>query len=309
MRKWLAVPALAIAALAIAAYSASGGTSASHGGGTFRIGTSSRIDSLNPYVAFNQDAYNTFEYIYPFLIQYDKSNTKFVPDFATSWRTSKGGKRWTFTTRKGAKWSDGKPLTARDAAWTINTDIKYQGSGAANAAGLIAHIKKASAPNATTLVVDYTAAPGNVLGQFQQFAILPQHVWAKHTGHKGADLKNFANSAPVVGAGPFKLVKFQKDQIALFQRNGSFYGDKPKVDAFGLRMFSNDDALVSALKAHDIDAIEDVLERQLGPLGVPVLYKLPLGHGKHLASIPLGVRYTLDADRKTLTLEQSPFQS
>ena len=51
-------------------------------GGTFRLGTSSRIDSLNPYVAFNQDAYSTFEYIYPTLIQYDKANAKFVPDFA-----------------------------------------------------------------------------------------------------------------------------------------------------------------------------------------------------------------------------------
>jgi peptide/nickel transport system substrate-binding protein len=256
MRKWLVALALGLAAFAIA-YSASGGTSAAKSGGTFRIGTSSRIDSLNPYVAFNQDAYSAFEYIYPFLIQYDKQNKKFVPDFATSWAVSNGGKTWTFQTRKGAKWTDGKPLTARDAAWTINTDIKYQGSGAANAAGLIAHIKNATAPNANTLVVHYAQAPGNVLGQFQQFALLPQHVWAQHTGHKGADLKTFANSAPVVGAGPFKLTKFTKDQIALFQRNGSFYGEKPKVDAFGLRMFSNEDGLVSALKAHEIDAIED----------------------------------------------------
>jgi peptide/nickel transport system substrate-binding protein len=256
MRKWLAALALGLAAFAIA-YSASGGTSAAKSGGTFRIGTSSRIDSLNPYVAFNQDAYSAFEYIYPFLIQYDKQNKKFIPDFATSWAVSNGGKTWTFQTRKGAKWTDGKPLTARDAAWTINTDIKYQGSGAANAAGLIAHIKNATAPNANTLVVHYAQAPGNVLGQFQQFALLPQHVWAQHTGHKGADLKTFANNAPVVGAGPFKLTKFTKDQIALFQRNGSFYGEKPKVDAFGLRMFSNEDGLVSALKAHEIDAIED----------------------------------------------------
>ena len=43
-------------------------------------------------------------------------------------------------------------------------------------------------------------------------------------------------------------------------------------------------------------SIEDVLDKHLQPLGVPVLYKLPLGHGKHQASIPLGVRYTLDAD-------------
>jgi muramoyltetrapeptide carboxypeptidase len=51
-------------------------------------------------------------------------------------------------------------------------------------------------------------------------------------------------------------------------------------------------------------SIEDVLERHLAPLGVPVLYKLPLGHGKHLASIPLGVTATLDADGKELTIDQ-----
>ena len=54
-------------------------------------------------------------------------------------------------------------------------------------------------------------------------------------------------------------------------------------------------------------SLEDVLEEHLQPLGVPVLYRLPLGHGRHLASIPLGVRYTLDADRRRLTLEESPF--
>jgi muramoyltetrapeptide carboxypeptidase len=52
-------------------------------------------------------------------------------------------------------------------------------------------------------------------------------------------------------------------------------------------------------------SIEDVLEVHLEPLGVPVLYKLPLGHGKHLATIPLGVTATLDADARTLTIEQS----
>ncbi len=51
-----------------------------------------------------------------------------------------------------------------------------------------------------------------------------------------------------------------------------------------------------------------MLDQHLEPLGVPVLYKLPLGHGKHLASIPLGVRYTLDADARTLTVDESPFE-
>jgi muramoyltetrapeptide carboxypeptidase len=56
-------------------------------------------------------------------------------------------------------------------------------------------------------------------------------------------------------------------------------------------------------------SLEDVLEEHLEPLGVPVLYKLPLGHGKHLAALPLGVRCMLDADRRTLTVVEPVFAS
>jgi muramoyltetrapeptide carboxypeptidase len=51
-------------------------------------------------------------------------------------------------------------------------------------------------------------------------------------------------------------------------------------------------------------SIEDVLEECLGPLGVPVLYRLPLGHGKHLATLPLGVTATLDADERRLVIDE-----
>src|SRR5437764_6860988 len=120
--KWLAALLLGAAALSLAltatgcggSSGGSNGTTASSGktGGTFRMGTSSGIDSLNPYVAFNQDAYSTFQYIYPILVQYDATNKHFVPFFARSWKATDGGKTWTFHTVPNAKWSDGKPLTA-----------------------------------------------------------------------------------------------------------------------------------------------------------------------------------------------------
>src|SRR5690348_13506308 len=257
-RKWLAAVPLAIAAL-IFATTATGSGSSSKSGGTFRLGTASGIDSLNPYVAFNQDAYSAFEYIYPILVQYD-SHLHYAPFFATSWHASKGGKSFTFKTQPHAKWSDGKPLTAADAAWTINTDVKYRDGATANVAGLVSHITGAKAPNPTTLVVNYDARvnPSWVLGQFQQYAILPQHIWAQHIGKKGAGLKTFPNSAPVVGSGPFNLVRFKQNDIALFQRNNSYWGPKPKIDVFGLQQYSNDDAMITALKAHDLDAVESV---------------------------------------------------
>ncbi len=266
LRRCLTGATLAVIAVAVAISVSTASGASAKSGGTFRLGTSSRIDSLNPFVAFNQDAYSTFMYIYPALVQYDRTNLQFAPDFAKSWQVSKDGKTWTFKTVAGATWTDGQPLTAADAAWTINTAVKYKNTGAANDAGLIAHITSAVASSPTTLVVHYNAPVGNVLSQFEQFAILPEHIWSKYTGHKGADLKTFANPAPVVGAGPFKLVKFQKDQIALFQPDDTFYGPKPQISEFGLQMFSDDDALVAALKAHNIDAIEDVPATAIGTL-------------------------------------------
>src|SRR5690348_6124593 len=123
---------LAAAAAAVAlAVAACGGTSSGGGGGVvkeggvFRLGSNSTIDSLNPFVAFNADAYSTFEYIYPMLVQYNPK-LQFVADFARSWQHSPDGTIWTFHTQPNAKWSDGKPLTAADVAWTYSTIIKYQ---------------------------------------------------------------------------------------------------------------------------------------------------------------------------------------
>jgi muramoyltetrapeptide carboxypeptidase len=51
-------------------------------------------------------------------------------------------------------------------------------------------------------------------------------------------------------------------------------------------------------------SMEDVFEHHLEPLGVPVVHNLPLGHGDHLCTIPLGVTATVDADARTLTIEE-----
>ena len=51
-------------------------------------------------------------------------------------------------------------------------------------------------------------------------------------------------------------------------------------------------------------SMEDVFERHFERAGIPVLFNLPLGHGKHLATIPLGVGATVDADARTLTIDE-----
>jgi peptide/nickel transport system substrate-binding protein len=251
----LAAAAVAVALAATACGGSSGGGGAVKEGGVFRLGSSSSIDSLNPFVAFQADAYTTFEYIYPELVQYNPK-LQFVPDFARSWQQSPDGLTWTFHTQPNAKWSDGKPLTAADAAWTYSTILKYQNGPTANSAGYVAHMKSATAPNATTLVLTYKQPVANVLSQVQQAPILPEHIWAKYATGNGKAITRFSNPAPIVSGGPFILDKYTPKQIALFKRNPNFYGPKPHIDGLGLQFFSTTDAMITALKSHQLDGVE-----------------------------------------------------
>jgi muramoyltetrapeptide carboxypeptidase len=51
--------------------------------------------------------------------------------------------------------------------------------------------------------------------------------------------------------------------------------------------------------------LEGVLRDRLGALGVPVIAGLPFGHVKHNATIPMGVKATIDTDQQTLFIEES----
>jgi muramoyltetrapeptide carboxypeptidase len=50
-------------------------------------------------------------------------------------------------------------------------------------------------------------------------------------------------------------------------------------------------------------SVIDVLYDQLGELGVPILGGLPIGHGPHPPTVPLGTMATLDTMAGTLTIE------
>ncbi len=51
--------------------------------------------------------------------------------------------------------------------------------------------------------------------------------------------------------------------------------------------------------------LEEILEYYLKPYKIPVLYGLPLGHTKDMATLPLGVKVRLDADNKRFTVLES----
>lgn len=56
----------------------------------------------------------------------------------------------------------------------------------------------------------------------------------------------------------------------------------------------------------EVDAVQAVLSDRLGDLGVPVIAWADIGHGGHFQTFPIGVRATLDADRRVLRMDEPP---
>lgn len=224
-----------------------------------RIGTGFQVDSMNPFVAVESSSLAVFKYTYPTLVQYDPS-LKIVGNFAKSWSHNASGLVWTFRLHSGAKWSDGKPLTASDVAWTINTVIKYASGGGAQMATYLQDVKSAAAKNKSTVAVTLSSPDAVFLANISGMPILPEHVWSKYaSGKDGANLRTFSNSPssgkPDVDGGPFVCVQYSVNGVSLFERNPYFYGPKPKVSEFGLEYFSSPDSMVSALKQDQVDAV------------------------------------------------------
>jgi len=49
-------------------------------------------------------------------------------------------------------------------------------------------------------------------------------------------------------------------------------------------------------------SIEEMLDELIAPLGIPAIANVPVGHGKHMAAIPLGANARIDGDAKTLEI-------
>ncbi len=250
-RRLVAIVSASVLAVGLAGCAPSAGPS----NDVLRIGVSAAIDSLNPFVSSSDYSSVVYQYVYPHLTEYDK-DLKIIPAFATSWDTSADGLTWTFHTVKNAKWSDGAPLTAKDAAFTMTMMVKYQDGPTGQLAGWVAHLKTAVATDDNTLVLTYDSPVANVLTQMQAVHILPQQVWSKLATGDGKDITTFQNGAPMVSGGPFELTKYTKDQLALFSTNPNWWGPtKPKISGFGIQMFANGDAMVTALKTGQVDMI------------------------------------------------------
>jgi peptide/nickel transport system substrate-binding protein len=270
----LAIPLLALLAASAALAACGSGISTTPGGaaagsatepagalvegGILRIGYTDPPDGINPFVGSNQVSYVIFQEMYPALVQYDE-NYELTGDWAESWTVSDDNRTYTFALRPG-KWSDGTPLTAADAVWTFENVLKYKDVSTGLMAGYIDGVTSAKALDPQTLQITYGEPKATALANLQPFYILPKHVFEQHVGNggKGLDKWDMKAEGELVGGGPFTVKSYDETGTTLLERNPGYYGPKPHLDAVGITVYQNPDAMVSAFKAGEIDAMDKV---------------------------------------------------
>jgi len=121
-----------------------------------------------------------------------------------------------FHLHQGARFHDGRPLTARDVKWTF--DSLLQGKIRSTKAAEYSPVVRIDAPD------DYT-----VLFHLKEpFATL---LWNLSDGAIGIVPYGSGDEASVhpVGSGPFRFVSAGQDEEVIIERNDDYWGPKPKL--------------------------------------------------------------------------------
>lgn len=167
------------------------------------------------------------------LVKYN-SDLSFENDLATGYELSLDGLTWTFTIREDAKFTDGKSVTARDVAFTLET------AKAAKASVDLTYMKSAVAKDDTTVVVTLNEPTSIFLNTIASIGIVPKHAYGDDYGDNP------------IGSGPYKFVEWKKGEQILFVANENYYGGEPAIKNVAV-VFMSEDAALAAVQAGKVD--------------------------------------------------------
>ena len=131
-RLWLSVAMLVTGASLLVASSfasAAGNAGALKKGGIWKYGTTGASVQVDPQLAYITTAwwleYATAAKLYNYPDKSGPAGSKLVPEVASHFTVTNGGKKYTFFIRKGFRFSDGSPVTANSFKYAINRTANH----------------------------------------------------------------------------------------------------------------------------------------------------------------------------------------
>ena len=208
------------------------GPSASTGPGPSRTATliyaqpedPKTLDPINTDIA---EAVHVLSNIFDTLVTYHDETTEIVPALAESWEHSPDGLTWTFQLRKGVVFHDGTPFNAEAVKVSFERLIQpthpllfdparpYQSA--------YNMLERVETQGEHTVILKLKQPSAILLANLAMFpaSIVSPTALAKH---------QIATAEFPVGTGPFKFVKWSRDQRLVTTAFDQHWRGKPKVD-------------------------------------------------------------------------------
>jgi peptide/nickel transport system substrate-binding protein len=186
---------------------------------------------------------------------------QFIPALAESWQQP-NPLSLVFHLRSGVRFHDGRPLTARDVVWTIESMMNPASAGAVISpkAAAFTAVDQVEAPDDRTVIVHLKHADNFLLTNLSTGAIgiVPEGSGKDFWQHP-------------VGTGPFKFISQQIDQDVILERNSLSWSVVPKIDR--VRFSVVPDAITQSLELEKGSG--DVAVNSLPMDSLPVLSARP----------------------------------
>jgi peptide/nickel transport system substrate-binding protein len=219
-------------------------------------------EGFNPYVTIGSAATMIEDLIYPPLVDLGAGmRPRWSTSFAYKVDITDGGKRYVLHLRRNGHWTDGAPITAKDAVFSILLE--------SNPHILAGHTSDFTLMRSIRAIDPYTveirlSAPSppfleNSLSR-DDTLLLPEHVLGKYPPASEAEAKfvnaNAAFSQHPVTGGAWSIERNVPDSYIILRRNPGYWGPKPSIDEVAFRVYPQQDSLYAAVDAGEIDVTD-----------------------------------------------------
>jgi len=225
---------------------------------TLQLATSANPSRLNPLLATDSSSSEITGFLFNGLVKYDKDNKEIIGDLAESFYF-KDETTLIFKLKKGVKWHDGRPFSAKDVLFTYKT-LTSDAVVSPYAAGF-RFVKDVKVLDAYSVEVDYKKPYFKALETWMM-GILPEHILK--------DEKNLMQSSfntHPIGTGPYRLTQLEFSKNIELSAFDDYFEGRPKIDKIAFHVIPDPMTRLLMLKNAQLDlgSIEPlVIERQLG---------------------------------------------
>jgi len=215
-------------------------------GGSFVYGRPASVTSLDLHKQITSNNAFAIDKIFEPLIAFDSKGV-LVDWLSESHAVSPNGLTYTFVLRKGLKFSNGTPVKAQDAVFSLERHLKLGGPLA-----IKAKVASVTAQDERTLVIVLDTPYTPFITELSNFSngILPKDFG-------GVSEEEFFKKP--VGTGPFTVKAWDPAGDLTFAKNVKYWqAGKPHLDTLVYKLIQDDSQAINQLKTGEVQGIESV---------------------------------------------------